>query len=69
MYSVIMFFCHTGMGIVWGIVRHRMICEKHAVVRQHEHEVKVAKEKEERIKRKFEADRSLYDIYLVCSFI
>ncbi|KAM3716370.1 CTP synthase [Dirofilaria immitis] len=57
-------YSFLGLGIVWGFFRHRMICEKHAIVRQKEHEKKLADLERERILRKQEADKSLYDIYL-----
>ncbi|VDN06213.1 unnamed protein product [Thelazia callipaeda] len=53
-----------GLGAVWGCLRYRMICEKHAIVRQKEHDQKVAEAAREREIRKKEGERSLYDIYL-----
>ncbi|VBB27737.1 unnamed protein product [Acanthocheilonema viteae] len=53
-----------GLGVIWGFFRYRMICEKHAVVRQKEHEKKLAEAEKERTLRKQKGDKSLYDIYL-----
>ncbi|VDK28061.1 unnamed protein product [Gongylonema pulchrum] len=60
----LMRYSFLGLGAVWGFFRYRMICEKHAIVRQQEHEKKLAEEEQQRILRKQQADRSLYDIYL-----
>ncbi|VDM92878.1 unnamed protein product [Onchocerca ochengi] len=57
-------YSFLGLGVVWGFFRYRMICEKHAVVRQKEHEKKLAEAEKERIIRKQQGDKSLYDIYL-----
>lgn len=57
------------MGIVWGFFRHRMICEKHAIVRQKEHKEKIEEAEKQREFRKQEGTRSLYDIYLVWLFL
>ncbi|VDK75103.1 unnamed protein product [Litomosoides sigmodontis] len=53
-----------GLGVVWGFFRHRMICEKHVVVRQKEHEKKLAEAEKERAVLKQQGEKSLYDIYL-----
>ncbi|CAG9535925.1 unnamed protein product [Cercopithifilaria johnstoni] len=57
-------YSFLGLGVVWGFFRYRMICEKHAAVRQKEHDEKLEKAEKERILRKQQADKSLYDIYL-----
>ncbi|VDM12015.1 unnamed protein product [Wuchereria bancrofti] len=57
-------YSFLGLGVFWGFFRYRMICEKHAVVRQKEHEKKLEKAEKERILRKQQGDKSLYDIYL-----